>query len=359
MKDYQITDYRTQRYDGFKDYYAKMMSIGDCDPGLPALRYLADRFELNEEQKYWLAFLYSISYNVPTAYFMYNEFPDYENVDVRRVADWWARNKDKCLFTTDRIYVKSNNKVVPIIKSYQNLMGRNQKATFDKLLLPESSGSPVLPEANYKRIYPLARKIHYMGRFATFIYLEALNAITEIPIRPDTLELEQSESSRNGLLYALGMEEFITLHHKASKMPLTKEVYRCLNLKLAQLQTELKAENPEIPVNMWNIETALCAYKKLWWKDRYLGYYIDRQRIEIRKMERAVTEGVDWGVLWDFRREYFYFPFAGELGTYEEYQKDKLPLFADKGILSEKRIPMVNYKYRVAFQPYSSVYSGS
>jgi hypothetical protein len=352
MKDYLITDYREQRYEGFKDYYVKMMSIGDCDPGLPALRYIADRFELNDEQKYWLAFLYSICYNVPTAFFMYNEFPDYENVDTRRVAKWWAENKDKCLFTTDRIYVKSNNKVVPIIKSYQNLMGLSQKETFSRLLRGSS------PEQNYKLIYPLARKIYYMGRFAAFIYLEALNAITEIPIRPDTLELEQSESSRNGLLYALNLDEFITLHHQPPIQPITKEVYRCLNLKLAQLQAELKAENPEIPANMWNIETALCAYKKLFWKDRYLGYYIDRQRIEIRKMQRAVKEGVDWSVLWDFRREYFYFPFLAELGTCENYQKDKLPLFADRGILWDKRIPMVSYKYRVSFQPYQSIYSG-
>lgn len=157
MKDYKITDYRKQRYEGFKDYYVKMMSIGDCDPGLPALRYLADRFELNEEQKYWLAFLYSISYNVPTAYYMLSEFPDYENVDTRRVAEWWARNKDKCLFTSDRVYVKSNNKVVPIIESYQKLMGTNQKETFSRFLKGTS------PEENYQRIYLLARKIYYMG----------------------------------------------------------------------------------------------------------------------------------------------------------------------------------------------------
>jgi hypothetical protein len=352
MKDYGITDYRQQKYEGFKDYYVKMMTIGDCDPGLPALRYLADRFELNDEQKYWLAFLYSISYNVPTAYYMYSEFPDYENVDTRRVAKWWAENKAKCIFTSDRIYVKSNDKVVPILESYIKLMGKSQKETFGQYL------KGISPEQNYKLIYPIARKIYYMGRFAAFLYLEALNAITEIPIRPDTLELDQSESSRNGLCYALGEDRWVTLHHQKSKEPLTPGVYNYLSSKLKDLQRELTEENPDLPVNMWNIETALCGYKKLWWKDRYLGYYIDRQRIEIRKMQQNIKEGVDWRVLWDFRREYFHFDFCGEIGNYENYQKEKLSLFIDKGVLTEKPLPMVSYKYRVTFQPYLSIYSG-
>ncbi len=38
---------------------------------------------------------------------------------------------------------------------------------------------------------------------------------------------------------------------------------------------------------------------------RFVGYYITRQYEEIKKMEKLVPDGVDWSVLWDFRRETF------------------------------------------------------
>ena len=34
-----------------------------------------------------------------------------------------------------------------------------------------------------------------------------------------------------------------------------------------------------------------------------MGYYIDRQRKEIEKMQDLVSDGVNWNVLWDFRNE--------------------------------------------------------
>jgi len=55
--------------------------------------------------------------------------------------------------------------------------------------------------------------------------------------------------------------------------------------------------------NIWNIETTLCAYKKFKKGKRYIGYYIDRQRKEIEKMQHNVSDGVDWSVLWQFRNE--------------------------------------------------------
>ena len=55
--------------------------------------------------------------------------------------------------------------------------------------------------------------------------------------------------------------------------------------------------------NIWNVETTLCAYKKYKKGKRYIGFYIDRQRKEIEKMQHNVKEGVDWSPLWDFRQE--------------------------------------------------------
>jgi len=54
--------------------------------------------------------------------------------------------------------------------------------------------------------------------------------------------------------------------------------------------------------NLFSIETTLCAYKKAKLGKRYIGYYIDRNREEIEKMSKNVPQGVDWSVLWEFRK---------------------------------------------------------
>ena len=79
------------------DYHLRMMAVGDIDPQNLALRYICNRFELNLEQRYWLAFLFGCTYCAPTVYYIYNEFPDFENVDVDRLERWWQENKKKCL----------------------------------------------------------------------------------------------------------------------------------------------------------------------------------------------------------------------------------------------------------------------
>jgi hypothetical protein len=355
MKNYNIKDYRKERWEGYKDYHCKMMLIGDCDPAYPALRYVADRFELNKEQRYWLAFLYSLSYCVATTYFMCNEFPDYENVDLRRVENWWKINKSKTLFQTDRAKVKNFNLITKIMKSYQDLLnGQSQSYTFERKLCYDK-------QKNYDKIYEFASGIYYFGRFSLFLYLETLNALTDLPIEPTILNFKEAESCRNGLIYAMGKEnDLATMHHKPSRKKLTPEVYDILQKTLVKLQMELLHENPDLPINLWNIETSLCAYKKLFWQSRYLGYYIDRMQEEINFMEQKVTTGVDWSVLWDFRKEYFDHTWLGELNSWNRIQKPKMETVINTGNIIGKSLHNYNipneYKREVYFRGKNKAY---
>ncbi|HRT03575.1 MAG TPA: hypothetical protein P5513_06510 [Candidatus Diapherotrites archaeon] len=52
-----------------------------------------------------------MSYCGPTAYYMFSEFPDYKNVEIKEINDWWNDKKSKLLFQTDRAKVKNFNKV--------------------------------------------------------------------------------------------------------------------------------------------------------------------------------------------------------------------------------------------------------
>ena len=279
--------------DSFIEYHIKSSEAKDIDPSNDCLKYVADRFELNIEQRYWLAFLFGTCYSSTNVYYIYNEFPDYENVDVNRLQRWWDSNRNKTLFQTDRLRVKTQNKFVETFVSYSNLLnGRSQSNFFQSLKQPTK-------QMTYDNCYKELLEIRNFGRFTMFIYLEMVNVLTGYELEPTYLDLKNAESCRNGLVYHLGNYELDT--HKTKKKLEPKHI-NYLQYKFKELHKEIKLLNID-HTNIWNIETTLCAYKKYNKGKRYIGYYIERQRQEIQKMEENVKDGVDWSVLWEFRNE--------------------------------------------------------
>jgi len=333
-----MINYNEDRIDGFLDYYRKMRTYGDCDPSYPALNYICDRFELNKEQRYWIAFLYGCTYCVPTTYYIYNEFPDFENVSVERLQRWWNENKHRLLFQTDRAKIKNFDIFVKIFESYRDFIGSGtQEERFAKI-------------TDYNDV-----KIYYFGRFSLYNYMESLHELCGLDNLPSGLNLKEAESSRNGLCYALGADEWITIHHQKSKEKIN---YLILHSALRSMKWLLEEENPDLEVNLWNMETVLCAYKKLFWGSRYFGYYIDRMMEEIITMERNVPEGVDWDVLWDFREEFFIPELLGELHDWRGIRKDRMKLVIETSTILKplEVLPNTTFKRKVQFTKVGDVY---
>lgn len=285
------------RVEEYKQYHFNSVKIGDVDPSYPMLQYICNRFELNIEQRFWLAFLYACTYCGASVYYIYNEFPDYENVDIKRLSNWWNKNKEKVIFQTDRKWIKLNNQFVETYEGYKKIVGSNQSNFFLKL----KKGTP---EQTYINCFKTFKNIPNFGRFALFLYLEAVYVVTGFKMQPDILDLKNSESSRNGLCYALGIDNWITGKETGLKS-IPVEAFNLLQNDLFLLIKEMKKEQPLLRTDIWNVETTLCAYKKYKRGQRYVGYYIDRQLKEIIKMRNSVEEGVDWSVLYDFRQEFF------------------------------------------------------
>ncbi len=275
----------------YETYHAKSIEIGDVDPSYEMLRYLCDRFELNVEQRYWLAFLYATCYCGPTVFYIYNEFPDFENVDEGRLERWWAANKKKLYFQTDRRWIRSKDQFCDIFRSYKSKIGRlTQEQHFKTLKM----GNPYW---SYETAWSAMSDIYQFGRFALFLYLEAVHVVTGFPMRPKSMNLKDAESCRNGLRYALGE----TPPDEDEK--LSPKIQSRLQVVFDSLVWKMEGENPRNSV--WNIETTLCAYKKYRRGQRWIGFYLDRQHEEISKMSESVSNGVDWSVLWDYRREIY------------------------------------------------------
>lgn len=265
-------------YVTYTDYHNHSMEAKDVDPSVICLKYIADRFDLNLSQRYWISFLYGSNYCATTTFLMYNEFPDFELVDLKRLQNWWDSNKEKLIFQTDRLRIKTGNGFIPAFISYKNLVISSQERYFSDL-------------KDWKDCYSKITSIKNFGRFSTFNYLDVLNQITPTYHAPTFLNMLEAESCRNGICYAIGHEEWIG-------QKLTKErAIHLHNVFISLMKTHIG--------NIYQIETTLCAYKKYRLGKRYVGYYIERMRKEIDTMQKRFPDGVAWETLWQFRHETF------------------------------------------------------
>lgn len=278
------------RLPAYLAYHNESKRIGDIDPSQAMLRYISDRYEINTEQRYWLAFLYGLTYNGASAFYLYHEWPDYENVDIGRMNRWWkARGRDETACQTDRRWVRSGNMFVPAVESYRRLIGNRSQEEFFK-----SIANKPTPEGRYDAVYREASKLHSFGQFALFIYIEAIDTVTTLDLLPTDLDLSKAWSCRNGLVYAYGMDHHLTDRELPTPLSARTDVASAW----ADLRRLLQPAS-----TVWNLETTLCAYRKFKDGKRYIGSYLDRQATEIAKMEAHVKVGVDWRVLWQYRAE--------------------------------------------------------
>jgi hypothetical protein len=283
-------------------YHEASSRANDIDPQNDCLEYICNRYELNTEQRYWLAFLFGTCYCAPTVFYIYNEFPDYETVDVNRLERWWKANKHKLVFQTDRARVRSNDEFVNCFRSYRKIVGKCQESHFSAMIGDS-------PKQTYVNAFKTMSNVHYFGRFSMFIYLEMVSVLTPTKMIPNDLDLRNAESCRNGLALALDRQDLFT-HFEDKKIQ--KVDYDSLEAGLENIQNRV-ADMAIKHKSIFAIETTLCAFKKAKIGKRHVGFYIERMRTEIEAMKRNVPKGVDWSVMYDFRKKNYNPKFLKEL----------------------------------------------
>lgn len=294
MDEKAFMDYRLKknRRDAFLYWYKWSLENKDCDPPIWLLNYLFNRFEHNLEQKYWIAWIYGTTYHLPTAWVIWNEFPDFELVDLQRLKDWNDKNYHRLRYQTDTKYNKGY--LPQQFESYKNWIEHNNES---------KTQSEKLQKYNYKfkcLWSDVIKNLFKFGRYATWFYLQTLHQCCDLKVYPDNLKLDDfngSSSHRNGLCLALGKDDWCS-------KKLSRDMYQYLEYE-ANLLNEDMLTTYNIKTDLYNLETCLCSFKKIFRKTngRYLGYYLDRQAEEITKVENDGWNGVDWQVFWDARRE--------------------------------------------------------
>lgn len=279
----------------FVDWFGRSLEIEDCDPALYMTKYFFDRFEYNKEQRLWITWIYGTTYYWPTAYVVWNEFPDMELVGVDRLRDWNNTNYRRLRYQTDTKWNKGH--LADQFVSYQRYVGER---TQHSALTQGFVGDPV---KDFYTLWETVNAFHKFGRYSSWFYIQTLKQCCDIPVDVDSLWLHDysgSRSHRNGLCYALGKEDWVD-------QKLDKDQIAFLESEAKEMLEETKLKYPQVAdkADFFAMETCLCSFKKLFRRKhgRYLGYYLDRQSEEIRKVERDGWDGIDWTPMWDARNE--------------------------------------------------------
>lgn len=279
----------------FVDWFGRSLETEDCDSALFMTNYFFDRFEYNNEQRLWLTWIYGTTYYWPTAYVIWNEFPDMELVGIDRLTDWNNSNYSRLRYQTDTKWNKGH--LAEQFISYKEFVGdRSQR----EALTHNFVGDPI---KDFYSLWETVNSWHKFGRYTSWFYIQTLKQCCNIPVDVDSLWLHDysgSRSHRNGLCYAVGKEEWID-------QKLDKSQIDFLESKGRELRERTIEKYPHVAhlADFFAMETALCSFKKLFRRKsgRYLSYYLDRQAEEIRKVEADNWEGIDWTPMWQARSE--------------------------------------------------------
>ena len=284
-KDYRLKE---NRKDAFLYWCYWSLKYKDCDPALWLLNYLFNRYEHNIEQKYWIAWIYGTTYHLHTAWIIWNEFPDFELVDLERLKDWNNNNYKRLRYQTDTKY---NKGFLPQqFESYRDFIDNKSQRNVFKV---------------YQGKYNLLRSkiiknFYKFGRYSTWFYMQTLKDCVGLQVLPNDLVLSDksgSKSHRNGLCFALGKDDWVNKN-------LSNDCVSFLEYEAKDLQLKLEKKY-QVKIDLYQMETCLCSFKKIFRRSRgrYLGYYLDRQAEEIKQVEKDGWNGIDWSVFWDGRNE--------------------------------------------------------
>lgn len=290
-------DYRQREYrrEGFLRYYYAILKTDEYDPAYYTMQYLVNRYELNSEQVFWFSWLYGFIYNVATAWVVLNEFPDFHNAGRKRLENWERGTWRNMMYETDTRYKKG--KIHQAFPYYRATIGdRTQEAYFRGVCKFDD------PRLNFRALWDDVRRWKLFGRYSAFFYLETLKRVAGLPIECDSLflrDISGSKSHRNGLLFSLGADELV------DSRAFTPAQFDWMEAEADGLMDEMKARFPDVAsqVDYFTAETAWCAYKGLFRKRRYFGYYLDRDAGQIVKAQQLGWSGIDWGVFWQCREE--------------------------------------------------------
>jgi hypothetical protein len=242
---------------------------------------------LTDEQKFWYAFLFGMTYQASQAWIFYSTFPDFQNLDLKELDRWNRETMPRQKFATDTRYNKGHIvKIVQSLQDWVNVSGQGSiKKAFESRLVEDEMQS-------YHNVNESIRGLHKFGRMTAWLYAQCLYECCGLPIKPNTMFTDDPSnvSVWNGAMYYQGME-----HHTvgdppkfAGYKPTARDREDALVFErelMAEAQDRIESKQF---LSYFTLETHLCQFKKLNVGHDYPGQNIGD----------AITRFEDFKVTW-------------------------------------------------------------
>jgi hypothetical protein len=299
--DFRLPQYRREVFLRFYEFHLKYAS----HPGgvYFAMPWLTRKFNLDQEQRLWIAFINGCSQNIVTTWQIFERYPSLEECEIEDLNEWWNGVQHKYKvgsgWDLDRKYFKVGKTGFPqCVQSYKENVAKfgSQTAMFNSVCNTDDVGK------NFEMTWDLVRN-NFMsfGRLSTFSYLEYLR-IQGLNLDCNNLFLEDmsgSKSHRNGICKVLGRDD---LDWWKEKVTYDTDMVEWLTMEGKKLLEDARERIDHPDVSYFTLESTLCCYKS-WYrpKRRYPNVYMDMMYNRIKYAE------LEWGkkfdIFWEMRKD--------------------------------------------------------
>ena len=269
--------------------------------------------QATEDDKIWWVLLYSACYCASTACVL-AEHLDYRTLMPEQAQDFWAANKGKLLFQSDRRYIKNMNQFVTIVMEFIARSNR-QPSRYLARFIGDSAFD------TYRMLYREVSKWRYYGRFGIVLFLYNISKFVQLPLDYGTYDWQHGSTTTSAIFNALYRDDEAEQFDNGG-FRITKRLANQLDDVLLGMMTELRRRRPSKPWTIMNVTSDLCSYRKMFKGSRYLGYYVDRGLEELMAVSKHYPEH-EW--IWDLafqaRASQIDYRYLGEVGGWTGVRK--------------------------------------
>jgi hypothetical protein len=275
-KNKTFVDWREpeHRMEGFLRWLKWRMNWSDldhymCNNTYRDTRHSSTKKPMTEEQTYWFSLIFGMTYQSEMAWVIYNEFPDFWDIDLEKLQDWNVKNLSRQKYAKDCKYNKG--RITDQVASMREVIkpsGSIKK--FFEDLVEEDEGD------TFTKTYSVVKeKFYKFGRMTSWLACQTLFETANYPARPCTMLASDpsSWSVRSGLMYAYNRDEMIEAKNKGVKITQNdKEWIDFKEQELLDKSLEYLGDKYNNIFTHYLLESHLCQYKKLMLGGDYAGH---------------------------------------------------------------------------------------
>lgn len=287
---------------------------GDGECNNVVLKSWADRHNLSLQERYEISFLFSVTYCVQSAIILFEKLARGKMMDKESMT----RIKPVILFQSDRKYMRMKDNFERCMLDFQK---NNRDAA--KFLNETTEQTKIILDKAIKKVEGWVM----FGRFAAFLFLETFVNLTRIKIVNTSIDWRHGDTATSGLLNLFAYDKEAETFDKTGKLLFSRET---MDRLLSITQKNIAKKGGE--VNVTEIETSLCAYRKFYKGSRYNGYYLDRMLGEILFYQPLYPEMS--AELISIRKEKFGKEYLGEIGGWNGIRRELKKYYLTTGAVN-------------------------